>query len=156
MAFVDVAYLKKTDLRDGIIRYVRHKTGQVISVRLEPCMKEIIDRYAHQTKHSPYLLPILRSSNEFEAYDQYQNALSYYNKQLKKISRLLEIGNSLSSYVSRHTWATIARDKNIPLAVISAGMGHSSQLITQIYLASLEDSVVDEANLCIISSIIGL
>lgn len=150
MTFVDIAFLRKTDLSHGTICYIRHKTGQPITVCIEHCMQEIIDRYSHFTHSSPYVFPLLTSTDELLAYNQYQNALSYYNKQLKKLSCLLSSPISLSSYVSRHTWATIARNRNIPLSVISAGMGHSSQVTTQIYLASLEDSVVDEANRAII------
>ena len=62
------------------------------------------------------------------------------NKLLKKLSKLLQADTHLSSYVSRHTWATTARNCDIPLSVISAGLGHRSQATTQIYLASLEDS----------------
>ncbi len=57
----------------------------------------------------------------------------------------------LSSYTPRHTWATTARDSNIPLSVISAGMGHSSENITRIYLSSLDNSIIDKANYKILS-----
>ena len=109
-------------------------------------MQEIIKRYAYKTIQSKYLLPIIRPYKPTDEYTQYQNALSYYNKQLKKLSKLLRLKTSLSSYVSRHTWATTARNKNIPLSVISASMGHSSEVITEIYLASLDTSLVDDAN----------
>ena len=72
---------------------------------------------------------------------------------LKKISDLLGLPSPLTSYVARHTWATAARNKNIPLSVISAGMGHTSEKTTQIYLASLDNSIIDEANKFIISSL---
>ena len=153
MTFIDMAYLKKHDVRNGIMQYVRHKTQQAINVRIEICMQEIMERYSNKTVRSAYVFPIVTTLNDDRAYQQYRNALSYYNKQLKKLSVLLGISISLSSYVSRHTWATVARDKNIPIAVISAGMGHTSQQTTQIYLASLRESVVDEANLMIISGI---
>ena len=118
-----------------------------------PCITEIIRRYARKTKNSPYVFPIIAATDENEAYAQYQNALSYYNKLLKKLSKLLQADTPLSSYVSRHTWATTARNCDIPLSVISAGLGHRSQATTQIYLASLEDSVIDEANRKIIFSL---
>lgn len=153
MSFVDMAYLRKEDIRGEILYYVRHKTGQLMSVHIEPCMLKIMNRYMRKSKSSPYIFPVIRTKNEELAYCQYRNALSYYNKQLKKISRLLELPVSLTSYVSRHTWATTARKKNIPLSVISAGMGHSSETTTQIYLASLDTSVVDEANRFIIDGL---
>ena len=149
MAFVDIAYLRKSNIRNGFIQYIR-KTGQIINIRIESCMKKIMDHY--KTK-SEYIFPIITSSDEKIAYRQYQNSLSYYNKQLKKISDLLGLPSPLTSYVARHTWATAARNKNIPLSVISAGMGHTSEKTTQIYLASLDNSIIDEANKFIISSL---
>ena len=151
ISFVDLAYLKKSNVQDGVIRYTRRKTGSRMNIRLEPCMKEIIARYALQTEDTPFIFPIIFSTNDKRSYEQYRNALSYYNKSLKQLSSLLNLVNPLTSYVARHTWATMARDKNIPISVISAGMGHRSEQITRIYLDSLDTSIIDEANLKIIS-----
>ena len=82
-----------------------------------------------------------------------QTALGYYNRRLKRLAELLGLEMPLSSYTSRHTWATTARNHNVPLSIISAGMGHASEKTTQIYLASLESSVVDQANRSIIASL---
>lgn len=146
MAFIDMAFLKKREIKEGRIQYIRHKTGKVMSIKVEPCMQAIIKRYAYKTILSKYLLPIILPYKKKDEYTQYQNAFSYYNKQLKKLSKLLQLKTPLSSYVSRHTWATTARNKNVPLSVISADMGHSSELITEIYLDTLDTSLVDEAN----------
>lgn len=152
MSFVDMAFLKKSDIHDGFLQYVRHKTNQYICIRLESCMTVLIDRYHHDSQ--PYLFPIIKTKNGSGEYRQYQNALCYYNKQLKRLSALLHLPSTLSSYTARHTWATLARNYNIPLPVISAGMGHSSTAITQIYLATLDRSLVDEANSTILSNIL--
>lgn len=151
MAFVDMAYLQKIDIRHGFITYIRRKTGIRLSIKVEPCLQEIIDRYKEKTALTPYVLPIITSIDEKQAYCEYQNGLSYYNKQLKRLSEMLGYNIPLTSYTPRHTWATTARDNNIPLSVISAGMGHSSENITQIYLATLDNSVIDKANHKIIS-----
>jgi integrase len=98
-----------------------------MTIRIEPCIQEIIDCFASQTRESKYLFPIITTDNTFKAYNQYQNALSYYNKLLKRLSELLELPRPLASYVSRHSWATVARNRNIPISVISAGMGHTSE-----------------------------
>ncbi len=153
MAFVDMAYLKKTDIKNGQIHYIRRKTGQSLSIRQEPCMQKIIERYADKTVGTEYIFPIITSANTERAFTQYQNSLSYYNKQLKRLSVLLGLDKPLASYVSRHSWATVARNKNVPISVISAGMGHTSEATTQIYLASLDASVVDDANNTIISGL---
>lgn len=153
MAFVDMAYLRKESIRNGAIRYVRHKTGQWLEVKLEPYMQRIIDRYAETVRDGPYLFPILKTEDPEAAYTQYQVGLNYYNRLLKKLSGLLGLEWGLSSYTSRHSWATAARDHNVPLPVISAGMGHTSEHTTQIYLKTLENSVIDSANRGIIAAL---
>ena len=65
---------------------------------------------------------------------------------MKRISDRLKLQYPLTMYVARHSWASIAKNNNIPLAVISEGMGHDSETTTQIYLASLENSIIDKAN----------
>lgn len=103
--------------------------------------------------HIRLCFPLLSSDDPVRAFSQYRTALDYYNRRLKKLSGLLGLEVPLSSYTSRHTWATAARNHNIPLSVISAGMGHASEKTTQIYLASLENSVIDQANRSLIASL---
>lgn len=153
MAFVDIAFLRKTDIRNGTITYFRRKTGQNLAVRIEPCIDRIIRRYESSAADSPYVFPLLRSSASECAFREYQVALGIYNRRLKELSHLLGIDIPLTSYVARHTWATVARNRNIPLSVISAGMGHTSEKTTQIYLASLENSVIDRANRLILQAL---
>lgn len=153
MAFVDMAYLRKKDLKDGAIHYVRRKTGQRMTVHLEACMREIIVRYEPRTREIPYVFPVLTAEEPVKLYSQYQVALNYYNRLLKKLSVLLGLEGGLSSYTSRHSWATAARNHKVPLQVISAGMGHTSERTTQIYLSALETSVIDCANRKILASL---
>ena len=145
MCFVDMAFLTHKNLQAGFIQYVRRKTGQAISVRVEPWMLAIINRYAGAC-HDPYLLPILRASDPKEAFEQYMIALSRHNRMLRRLGELVGTEAPLTSYSARHSWATIARDAAIPLSVISTGMGHTSERTTRIYLASLDNSLVDRAN----------
>ena len=151
MAFVDIVYLKKSNIQNGYITYVRHKTGQELTIRIETRLQNIINQY--EKKDSPYLFPILNTEDENKAYSQYEIALNYYNRQLKRLSKLLEPNINLSSYTPRHTWATTARNKNVPLSIISAGMGHSSEKTTLIYLTQIDYSIIDEVNKAIIDSI---
>lgn len=146
MAFVDMAYLRKSDFQDGVIRYTRHKTGQELSIRIEPCIRAIAERYAGSVYHTPYVFPILTNEDADECFRRYKTALRAYNSRLANLSRRLGLAQNLSSYTSRHSWATMARNQNIPIAVISAGMGHASERTTQIYLTSLENSLIDNAN----------
>ena len=143
MPFVDMANLKKTDLRNGVLAYRRKKTGQRLYIKWEKPMQDIVDRY--QDARSPYLLPIITTSGNGER-RQYLNAIHLVNRQLKTLSRKLGLSSPLTMYVARHSWASIARSKHIPLSVISEGMGHHSERTTQIYLASLGNVVIDRAN----------
>lgn len=152
MAFVDIAYLRKSNLQNGVICYVRRKTGQLLSVRIEPSIQRIIDRYA-DTK-SPYVFPILTSLDANEAYKQYQVALNTHNRLLGRLSEISGCGCKLTSYTSRHSWATAARNHNVPISIISQGMGHTSEQTTHIYLTMLENSIIDEANKGIIGDLL--
>lgn len=142
MSFVDMAYLKKKDLRNGVLAYRRRKTGQQLFIRWEKCMQEIIDKYPNPD--TGYLLPIIR--NQTDGQLQYRNALRLVNNKLKEVSVLAGLQARLTMYVSRHSWASIARSKNVPISVISEGMGHDSETTTQIYLASLDSAMIDTAN----------
>lgn len=155
MAFVDIAYLRKCDIAGDRIEYTRRKTGQRLAVHIEPFVRRIIDRYAERTRATPYVFPMLSAAEETEAYHQYETALGYYNRQLKRIGEMIGAGRQLSSYTSRHTWATTARNRDIPLSIISEGMGHSSERTTRIYLASIESARIDRANRRILAGLDG-
>ena len=142
MSFVDMAYLKKTDLQNGILTYRRRKTGQELTIKWEKCMAEIIAKYPENK--TAFLLPIIKEEGNDRR--QYDNALHLVNYRLKELSTMLKLQRPLTMYVARHSWASAAKAKNVPLSVISEGMGHDSEATTQIYLASLETSVVDKAN----------
>lgn len=143
MAFVDMAFLRKSDIIDGHVLYARRKTQQWINVRIEPMMQEILERW--HTENS-YVFPLLTEEhNEAVAYQEYQNQLTLYNRRLKTIGRMLG-GINLTSYVSRHSWASAAHAENIPLSIISQSMGHDSELTTRIYLQELDHKVIDNTN----------
>lgn len=145
MAFVDLAYLKKENIRGGKIVYCRRKTGQQLEVRLLPVMKQLLKRY--RKTPGPYLFPILHSDRPSQK--EYASALRLQNKRLKKLGRIL--GVKLSTYVARHSWASIALQKGISEDVISRGMGHTSVKTTRIYMAFLDNSQLDRANEIVIS-----
>ena len=152
MAFVDIAYLKKENIQNGVICYARRKTGQLLSVRIEPSIQRIIDRYSSAL--SPYVFPILTSTDTKQAYEEYQVAINNHNRLLRRLSKMLPVGCKLTSYTSRHSWATAARNHNVPISVISAGMGHTLEQTTQIYLTMLENSVIDDANQGLLMSLL--
>lgn len=150
MSFVDMAYLKKQDLQNGILTYRRKKTGQQLFIKWEKCMQEIVDKYQNDT--SIYLLPIIKINGK-DKRRQYMNVSHLVNRKLKDIGKMLELPIPLTMYVARHSWASIAQSKNISVSVISESMGHDSETTTQIYLASLDTSIIDKANSLILNSI---
>lgn len=123
---------------------------QIFPVRLTYEITKIFSFYKAETKDSPYLLPIIENI-ETDARLQYESALRTYNNRLQRISKILKLNTSLTSYTARHSWATIAKSKNIPISVISEGLGHNSQQTTQIYLASFDNLTLHKANLKVIS-----
>jgi len=143
MSFIDAAFLKKSDFQGGTITYRRHKTKQQIQIKIVKQIQEIADRYS--TDELPYLLPIITKAGNNER-KQYESALRRINNQLKKIGRMLKLPLPLTTYTSRHSWATIAKQKGIAIATISDALGHDSQLTTEIYLASIDTSTIDRAN----------
>ncbi len=150
MSMVDMAFLKKKDLNNGILSYRRKKTGQQLFIKWEPCMQGIVDR--HTIPESPYLLPVIGRPGTDER-KQYINASHLVNRHLKTIGKELGLSVPLTHYVARHSWASAARSKNIPISVISEGMGHDSEATTRIYLASLDTATIDKANRLILKSL---
>ncbi|MDE7160783.1 MAG: site-specific integrase [Muribaculaceae bacterium] len=150
MSFIDMAFLKKSDLKNGSVTYRRRKTGQQLTIGWTREMQHILDKYPENT--TGYLLPIIRMpvANERRTY---LNRAYSINRGLKHIAALAGIPGSLTLYVARHSWASAARVKGIPMPVISEGLGHESEATTRIYLASLDTSVVDRANRIILKSL---
>ena len=152
MSFVDIAYLKKKDLKNGLLSYCRKKTNQQITIAWEQELQEIIDRYSAQTESTPYMLPIIKNMNETE-YVQYKRVQVNINRALKRIGTMAGLKLPITMYVARHSWASIARDMDISISVISEGMGHQSCKTTQIYLDTIDTSKINEANRKIIGVI---
>lgn len=155
MSFVDMAYLKKSDLRNGFLIYNRRKTFQSLTIQWERPMQAIVSRYAEQTIASPYMFPIITGDTLVDRIS-YEQALQRINRSLKQIGLMIGLSVPLTTYVARHSWASIARNMDVPLSVISEGLGHDSDRTTQVYLASLDTSMINKANRKIISRITPL
>lgn len=147
LPFVDLAYLRKSDLRDNVITYRRRKTGRPLSVTLTPEAMALLKKYMNHDPHSPYLFPLLKSGEGTkEAYREYQLALRSFNQQLTLLGEILGLNDRLSSYTARHTWATTAYYCEIHPGIISEAMGHSSIKVTETYLKPFRNKKIDEAN----------
>lgn len=150
MSFIDMAYLKKADLNNGCLAYRRKKTGQLMMIEWTKQMQDIIDKY--KSDGTSYLLPIITREDGSER-RQYQNQMRKTNRLLKDIANRAGLPLSLSMYYARHSWATIARGRDVPLAVISEGLGHDSETTTQIYLDSIKSSEADKVNRMILEGL---
>lgn len=143
MSFIDMAFLKKSDLQDGHITYRRRKTGQQLIIQWTKEMQQILDRYPENP--TEYLLPIIKKSDSNARY-VYKNKGERINRRLKKIAEMVGIGLPLTMYVARHSWASIAKAEGIPLSLISEGLGHEKESTTRIYLSTLDTTLIDRAN----------
>ena len=152
MSFVDMAFLKKTDLKGRLLEYCRKKTNQHLSIAWERALQTIVDRYAHLTKDTSYMLPIIRAEDG-TGYQQYRRMHENVNWALRIIGERAGLRIRLTTYVARHTWASIARNMNFSIAIISEGMGHRSYRTTQVYLDSIGTSRINDANKQIIHRI---
>ena len=154
MPFVDLAHLRKTDLQDSVISYRRHKTGALLTVEIPPAAMNLIKRYQNTDSASPYLLPILSGNRKSEEeYAEYQHALRKLNYDLKQLAVYCGIKLNVSSYTSRHTWATLAKYCHFSEQLICDALGHSSTKVTETYLKSFKNDELDRANKVIINHI---
>lgn len=153
MSFVDIAFLRKTDLSNGVITYFRRKTSQQIQVRLENQTRDVMEKLGESA--TSYLLPII--GNEIaDADSQYRMVYHRVNRNLRKLGEMLKIETKHTLYVARHAWASIAHHNNVPISTISKAMGHDSETTTLIYLSSIDSSAVDKANRKIMSLMKGV
>lgn len=146
MAFVDMCYLRRENIRGNMLVYQRRKTGQWLQIKIEPPLKALLRKYANEK--SVYLLPMLRKDDSYEQYRYIQRRL---NKRMRQIGGMLNFDFPLTFYVARHTWATSAYENGIAMSVISESMGHTSEKTTRIYLTDLSHRIIDNANRKVIS-----
>lgn len=147
LPFVDLAYLRKSDLHGNVITYRRRKTGRSLSVTLTTEAMGLLKKYMNRDTSSPYLFSVLKSGEgTLEAYREYQLALRAFNRRLMLLGKLLGLDDKLSSYTARHTWATTAYYCEVHPGIISEAMGHSSITVTETYLKPFHNRKIDDAN----------
>lgn len=148
MPFIDLAHLRKSDVKGNTIVYCRHKTGKQMVVSIPREAVKLFELFIDKSSGSPYLFPILngRLKDEWQLYRCYQEALRNFNRKLEKIGKLLLPGVKISSYTARHTWATLAFYREVPVGIISKALGHSSIKVTETYLKPFENERVDAVN----------
>lgn len=172
MPFIDLAYLRKQDVKGRCIVYSRHKTGRQMAVRIPKEAAGLMEEFRNMNLGSVYLFPILNEEDgqegrskrdeqgrkdgqgrdngkvkkDKELYLEYLRALRNFNLKLERIASLLLPGVKLSSYTPRHTWATLAFHSGVSIGIICKALGHSSIKVTETYLKPFENEKVDAAN----------
>lgn len=151
MPFIDLAHLRKSDLRNRRITYRRHKTGKLMVVDVPPDAMRLLQKYRDKTD-SEYLFPLLHGGLFMEEHHhRYQETLRHFNRELARLMKQLLPGVSVSSYTARHTWATLAYHSGVPVGLISQSLGHSSIRVTMSYLKPFDAEVIDRINRQVIS-----
>lgn len=136
---VDLCHLKRVE--NGRINYTRAKTGRLYSIKVEPEAMAIIEKY----KGSDYLLSIMDGRKDYLSFSR--NCflgLQAIGNSLDKKYKCKDYGD-ISAYWSRHTWATIAAELDIPKETIAAALGHGGREVTDIYIR-FDEKKIDEAN----------
>ena len=143
--FVDIAYLKTDNIVDGRLIYTRRKTHKLIRLPLQPKAQKIIERYRQDG--ALFLFPILSAFHKTEQQqrNRVHKVISKVNERLKEVGKELEIPIDLTTYVSRHSFATVLKREGVSTSIICESLGHSSEKVTQIYLDSFENSQIDAA-----------
>lgn len=140
LPFADAVRLQWSQVSDGSLTYYRRKTGQRVSVALDPLMAEIAERY--RQAGSDMLFPCFAPASEHD----YLLQLNHYNRALKRLAAMAHIDHKLTSYVARHSWASMAYKASVDLPVISKALGHTNPQTTLIYVKEINDCRLAEAN----------
>ena len=153
MSFADLAHLEKSALENNMLRYNRIKTKTPMSVEVLDSAQDIIKQLRNnqdsQSDYPDYLFDILRGDKrrkDVRAYREYQSALRRFNNCLKDLARALHLKSPVTSYTLRHSWATTAKYRGVPIEMISESLGHKSIKTTQIYLKGFELKERTEVN----------
>ncbi len=148
MNFVDMMYLKKSHIVNDRIYYTRAKTKGRFNIEIVDKAQEIIDFYKDKTQNTSYVFPILLSDDMTPKQIEYRKhkVLGRYNRKLGEIAKIAGVESHVTSYVARHSFATILKKKGTSTDLISELMGHSNVQITMTYLKDFDDEELDRAN----------
>lgn len=143
MSFVDIIYLRHSDIVGGVIYYRRRKTNQLMEVAVTAPLQRLIDKYKTD---DTYVLPFINESDQPTLYKKYISVYGIFYRNLNRIREILHLTTPLTTYVARHSWATIAKELGVSTTIISEGLGHASEKTTRIYLKEFDRSVLDRVN----------
>jgi len=148
MNFVDMMKLKWGNIQNGKIFYIRSKTKGSFNIEILPMVQQLLDYYSAQKRPTSYVFPILLKEglNEKQIADRKKKTLRRYNANLKAIAKIVGVSQNMTSYVARHSYATILKQKGISMDLISESMGHADLQVTMTYLKAFDNVTLDEAN----------
>lgn len=146
MSYIDMAFLQVSDLRNGRVAYKRKKSGKEYDIKISDQLNAILDFYIKGKADQDFIFPIIKRSLLSDQYKDIKWARKRYNKALQIIGGLCSIEQRMTSYVSRHSFATQAKLLGIPVLAISEMLGHESISTTQVYLDSLPTTILDSYN----------
>jgi integrase/recombinase XerD len=150
MNFIDLSYLTMENIRDNRLIYRRIKTGKLYNIKLTTQAKEIVSHYTKGKKlnSKEYIFPIMpdKIDDAEKERERYIDKRKYFNQDLKEIAKKCKIDVNLTSYVSRHTWASLAKFAGVSHAIIGESLGHSDLKTTETYLANFGNDTLDDAN----------
>ncbi len=146
--FIDVAQLKWSNVENGRVHYTRAKTGHQFNIALLPPALEILEYYNAHQDESGYIFPILGNYHDTEQKikNRVKKIMKEVNSNLRTVAKAVKIDFNITTYVARHSYATVLKRQNVSTSQISEALGHSSEKITQVYLDSFENTVLDEAD----------
>lgn len=148
MNFGDIARLRYKDILRGRVNYSRHKTQKLLSFQLVPMALQILEKYGTAGHGEDYIFPILNRhehTSPQQIFNRLHKVLRKVNRELKVLGEMIGLGMPLTTYVARHTYATVLKSSGVSVALISESLGHSDLSTTQIYLDSFENSQIDAA-----------
>lgn len=151
ISFMDLGFLKLENIMNDRIRFQRSKTGKLYDIKITEQLQEVLSIYTENKQKDAFIFPIVKRDKLELQHKDIDWERHRYNKGLKRIGALCGIEDNLTSYVSRHSFATQAMLQNVPLLAISAMLGHSKLNTTQIYLKSLPNNILDSYNEQIVS-----
>ena len=144
--FTDIANLTKTNITNGRIHYIRQKTGKLIKLGISEEAMQIIKKYESESKG--YLFPILNANihkTPLQKQNRIHKMLGKINKNLKLIAAQLNVDANMTTYVARHSFASVLKKSGVSIALISEALGHSDLSTTQVYLDSFDNAQIDAA-----------
>ena len=146
MPFKDIALLRLENIVDGRVKYQRSKTHQEYDIKINAALSDIFNDYTKNKSPEDFVFSIVKRDNLDDQHKDIKWARKRYNKKLKELGKLCGIEENLTSYVSRHSFASLANNKGVPVTAISEMLGHQNLKTTQIYLNGLSSDAVDKLN----------